>query len=88
MSGLQNQRHSSLSENLYSRMKHLFPDEKEALRSGSILLSNIYTSLGDNQRAEDIRLNRIKEFGKKDKPGSACTEVNGELGVTYVFSQF
>jgi hypothetical protein len=69
-------------------MKHLFPEENEALVSGSILLSNIYTSLGDYERAEDIRLTRIKEFGKKVKPGSAWTEVNGELVVRYIFSEF
>ncbi len=67
-------------------MKYLFPDDKEALVSGSILLSNIYTSLGDYERAEDIRLTRIKEFGTKVKPGLSWTEVNGELVVRYFFS--
>jgi len=69
-------------------MKHLFPEENEALVSGSILLSNIYTSLGDYERAEDIRLTRIKEFGTKVKPGATWTEVNGELVVRYIFSEF
>jgi hypothetical protein len=62
-------------------MKKLFPDEKETLRSGSILLCNIYSSLGDHEEAENIRLNRIKELGRKVKPGVAWTEFNGEISV-------
>jgi hypothetical protein len=85
MSGLRNQRNSGLSRKLYDRMKSLFPDEKESLVSGSILLANIYSSLGDHEEAESIRLNRIKQFGKKVKPGSSWTEVNGELWVNSFF---
>ncbi len=81
MSGLRNQRQSTFSEKLYQRMKHLFPDQKEALTSSSIFLSNIYSSLGDNQKAEYILLDRIKEIGNKVKPGLAWTKVNGELMV-------
>ena len=41
----------------------VIPDQKDTLRSGSILLSNISTSLDDQQRAQNIRLNRITEWG-------------------------
>ncbi|CAF4179566.1 unnamed protein product, partial [Rotaria magnacalcarata] len=41
---------------------------------------NIYSSLGDHEEAENIRLNRIKEVGKKVQAGLSWTEVNGEIG--------
>ena len=81
LSGLRNQRNSTLARQLYDRMKELFPNEKDALTSASILLSNIYTSLDDSEQAELIRINRIKSIGRKVKPGLAWTEPNGELVV-------
>lgn len=81
LSGARNARHSVLSEKIYQRMKLLFPDEKDSLISGSILLCNIYSSLGDHEKAQDIRLNRINELGKKVQPGVAWTEMDGEIAV-------
>jgi hypothetical protein len=81
LSGARNSRQHILSKQIYDRMKILFPDQKERLISGSILLSNIYSSLGDHQEAENIRSNRIKELGKKVKPGVSWTEFNGEIVV-------
>ncbi|CAM4821705.1 unnamed protein product [Rotaria magnacalcarata] len=79
LSGARNSRDSILSEKMYRRMKILFPDEKGALISGSILLCNVYSSLGDHEEAEDIRFNRRKELGKKVQVGLSWTEVNGEI---------
>jgi hypothetical protein len=81
LSGARNSRQHILSKQIYDRMKKLFPNEKETLISGSILLCNIYSSLGDHEEAENIRLNRIKELGKKVKPGVSWTEFNGEISV-------
>jgi hypothetical protein len=81
LSGARNCRHSGLSEKIYNRMKILFPDRKDNLISGSILLGNIYSSLGDYEKAETIRSNRIKEYGKKVKAGLSWTEVDGEIAV-------
>ncbi|CAF4653810.1 unnamed protein product [Rotaria socialis] len=67
LSGARNSRDSILSEKMYRRMKIPFPDEKEAVVSGSIRLCNIYSSLGDHEEVEDIRFNQIKELGKKFK---------------------
>ncbi|CAF4502995.1 unnamed protein product, partial [Rotaria magnacalcarata] len=80
LSGARTSHNSTLSEKIYLRMKSLFPDQKDALTSGSILLCNIYSSLGDHEEAENIRLNRIKEVGKKVQAGLSWTEVNGEIG--------
>jgi hypothetical protein len=81
LSGARNSRQHILSKQIYDRMKILFPDQKEKLISGSILLCNIYSSLGDHQEAENIRSTRIKELGTKVKPGISWTECNGEIVV-------
>ena len=86
LSGTRNSRDSILSEKIYTRMKLIFPDEKDALISGSILLCNIYSSVSDHQQSENIRLNRLKELGKRVKVGLSWTEVNGEIVVSAVFS--
>jgi hypothetical protein len=82
LSGARNHRHSILSQKLYDRMKSLFPDHKSDLNAASVLLSNTYSSVGDEQRAQEVRVNRIKQFGKKVKSGLSWTEVNGELVVS------
>jgi len=81
LSGLRNRRESIVFEQIYDRMKSLFPDQKDALTAGSILLANIYSSLGDNQRAEDIRSDRLRHIGKKVQPGITWTELNGQIVV-------
>ena len=81
LSGARNSRHGILSKRIYDRMKKLFPDKKEALISGSILLCNTYSALGEHQEAERIRLNRIQELGTKVKSGISWTEHNGEIVV-------
>ncbi|CAF4343840.1 unnamed protein product, partial [Rotaria sordida] len=65
LSGARNSHQQILSKKIYDRMKILFPNEKETLKSGSILLSNTYSSVGDYQEAANIRLNRIKKLGTK-----------------------
>ncbi|CAF3356567.1 unnamed protein product [Rotaria socialis] len=79
LSAARHYRHVALSEKLYNRMRLLFPDEKSHLISASILLSNIYSSLGYNQEVKEIRLERIKQFGKNITVGVAWTEVNGQV---------
>lgn len=81
LSGARNHRQIALSEKLYNRMKLLFPDEKSHLISASILLSNTYSSVGNEQRVNEIRSDRIKQLGKKIKVGASWTEVNGQIVV-------
>ncbi|CAF1352240.1 unnamed protein product [Adineta ricciae] len=79
LSGARNVRDSNLSNRIYKKMQLLFPDEKDTLIAGSVLLSNIYSSIGDHHRAEDIRTNRIKQFGYNVKVGLSWTSVNNQL---------
>ncbi|CAF1155485.1 unnamed protein product [Rotaria sp. Silwood1] len=79
LSGARNSRQHILSQKIYDRMEILFPNEKETLKSGSILLGNTYLSIGDSEQAENVRSNRIKELGTKIKPGVSWKEFNGEI---------
>ncbi|CAF4028849.1 unnamed protein product [Rotaria sordida] len=79
LSGARNSRQHILSQKIYDRMTMLFPNEKETLKSGSVLLGNTYLSIGDHEQAKNVRLNRIKELGTKIQPGVSWTEFNGEI---------
>ncbi|CAF1152611.1 unnamed protein product [Rotaria sordida] len=79
LSGARNSHQHILSKKIYDRMNILFPDEKETLKSGSILVGNTYSSVVDYQEAVNIRSKRIRELGTKVKPGVSWTEFNGEI---------
>ncbi|CAF1249238.1 unnamed protein product [Rotaria magnacalcarata] len=79
LSGARNHRNSQLCGKIYNRMKSLFPDEKQSLISGAVLLSNVYSSVGEYEQANDIRSYQRKELGVKVKAGMSWTEINGEL---------
>ena len=81
MSGARNCRDAVRSQKLYNRMKTLFPNEKNHIISASILLSNTYSSLGDNHQAAAVQSHRKIHHGKKVKPGMTCTEKDGEIVV-------
>ncbi|CAM4956079.1 unnamed protein product [Rotaria socialis] len=79
LSGARNNRNRNLSEKIYKRMKILFPNAKESLVSGVILLSNIYSSLGEYQEAKNFRSNQLEELGVKVKVGLSWTEIKGQI---------
>ena len=81
MSGARNCRNSVLSEKMYNRMKNLFPEQKDYLTSASILLANLYSSLGDYDQAAAIQWNRKTDYGNKVEPGTTWTEKDGEIVV-------
>jgi hypothetical protein len=82
LSAARNHRHSILSQKLYDRMKSLFPDRKSHLVAASVLLSNTYSSVGDEQQAHGVRISRINHLGNKIKAGLSWTEMNGQLVVS------
>ncbi|CAM4799899.1 unnamed protein product [Rotaria magnacalcarata] len=79
LSGARNSRNSNLSEKIYKRMKTLFPNAREGLVSGIVLLSNIYSSLGKYEEAKHFRSNQIEELGVKVKVGLSWTEIKGHI---------
>ena len=84
LSGTRNHHRIDLSQQLYDRMRSIFSENKIELTSASVLLSNTYSYVGDYQQAENIRTNRIEQFGNKIKPGISWTEVNGEILVSRI----
>jgi hypothetical protein len=82
LSGARNHRDSALSQKLYDRMKFLFPNQKSDLIAALVLVSNTYSSVGDEQQAQEVQISRIKQLGNKTKAGLSWTEVNGELVVS------
>ncbi len=67
LSGVRNHRNSILSQKIYDRMKHLFPNNKQGRITDAVLLSNTYSSVGEDQQAEEVRSKRIQQFGKEKK---------------------
>jgi hypothetical protein len=82
LSGARTQRETALSQRLYDRMRALFPNQKPDLIAASVLLSNTYSSVGDEQKSQEVRIDRLKQFGSRMRLGLSWTEVNGELVVT------
>ena len=84
LSGARNHRQLTLSQRLYDRMQVLFPEKRNNLIAASVLVSNAYLSSGDEFKANEVRLNRMKQFGKNATVGMSWTEVNGELVVRHL----
>jgi glycine betaine/choline ABC-type transport system substrate-binding protein len=63
LSVARNHRHSILSQKLYDHMKSLLPDQKSQLIAASVLVSNTYSSVGDEQQAHEVHVSRINQLG-------------------------
>ncbi|CAM4928040.1 unnamed protein product, partial [Rotaria socialis] len=88
LSGARNNRDTILSEKIFNRMLSLFPDEKDNLMSGVILVSNTYSSLGEDEQAHDFRSHHQKKLGTRVKVGLSWTEVNGEVTGFSAYDRF
>lgn len=81
LSAARSARQSDLAKRLYNRMQSLFSGQRSDLISASILLSNTYASLGDYERAHDIRDHRLKNYGDKVEVGLTWTVIDGRVWV-------
>ena len=84
LSGARNQGNGPLAEEMVDRMKKLFPDLKAALTSASVLLANVYGSLGNREKASDIRA-QLSQSGARKKAGRSWTLPDGKIYVSLVF---
>lgn len=80
LSGARNEKNIRLSQNIFDRMKKLFPDSTNPLISAAILLANTYTSSGEVEKASDIR-KQLEKSGLKKKVGLTWTSINGKIFV-------
>ena len=77
------QSNSDLSQKFVDRMQELFPSLEKGLTSASILLANVYASLGEMNKTSAIRT-RLSQLGSRKEVGLSWTEVNGQLVVSFV----
>ncbi len=66
LSGAENMNNIDLSQNVYDRMKKLFPQTTNPLISAAVLLANVYASSGHIDKASDIRIQLHKSGMKKN----------------------
>ena len=66
-------------------MKKIFPQMINPLTSAAVLLSNVYASSGEMDKAADIR-RELYRSGAKKKVGLSWTEANGQVFVSLLVS--
>jgi hypothetical protein len=81
LSGARNQKNSHLSQQIFDRMKKLFPELHNQLATASILLANVYASSGEIEKASDIRI-QLHKSGIKKQVGLAWTAPDGKIFVS------
>lgn len=81
LSGARNEKNIYLSEQIFHRMKKLFPDLTDSIAPASVLLANVYESTDDTEKASDIQDQLIKS-GVKKKIGLSWTVMNGQVHVS------
>jgi hypothetical protein len=62
-------------------MKKLFPQLKASLKSAGVLLTNIYGSIGDFEKASNIRA-ELDQLNVKKKVGITWIVTNGQVYVS------
>ncbi|CAM4763497.1 unnamed protein product [Rotaria magnacalcarata] len=78
LSGARNQINANLAQQIYDRMSKVFPQSDDSLVSAAILLANVYGSIGDIDKASDIRT-QLTKSGAKKKIGLSWTVVDGQV---------
>ncbi|UJR30205.1 hypothetical protein I4U23_017743 [Adineta vaga] len=78
LSGARNANNSHLSQNIYDRMKKLFPQKTDPLIAAAILLTNVYASSGDIEKASNIQT-QLHTSGAKKKVGLSWTVTSEQI---------
>lgn len=81
LSAARNQMNANLAEQTYDRINKVFPQSNDLFASASVLLANVYESIGDTDKASDIRI-QLNKSGIKRKIGLSWTVVNGQIYVS------
>ncbi len=81
LSGARNQKNTYLYQQIFDRMKKLFPALHNQLATASILLANVYASSGDINKASDIRI-QLRKSSVKKQVGLSWTVTNGQIYVS------
>ncbi|CAF4025664.1 unnamed protein product, partial [Rotaria sp. Silwood1] len=78
LSGARNEKNINLSQQVYDRMKKLFPESTSPLTSAAVLLANVYASSGEIEKASNIRT-QLAQSNTKKKVGLTHTVVNEQI---------
>lgn len=81
LSGARNKKDGRLSEETYLRIQKCFPELKGRLISASILLSNVYASIGEIEKSLNIK-NQLHQINPNRKVGISWTVINGQVFVS------
>ena len=81
LSGVRNAKNHHLSQEIYNRMRKIFPQLSDPITSAAILLANVYGSVGDFEKASDIR-DELNQFGMKKKIGLTWTVIDENIHVS------
>lgn len=86
LSGVRNAKDDQLAQQVYNRMKELFPYSEELFTVGLTLLENTYSLTGNIEKAIEIR-SELTQSGLKKIPGLSWTVINGQIFVSFQYSQ-
>ena len=86
LSGARNKNDCFLAEKTFNRIQENFSQDRDLFIAASVLLSNVYASTGDLDKANEIR-KKISKVGVKKKVGLSWTEVNGKIFVSNFVSR-
>ncbi|UJR29805.1 hypothetical protein I4U23_017349 [Adineta vaga] len=78
LSGARNNKDIEIAKKIFHRIQQHFPDLKNRLTSASILLCNVYTSVGEIEKSSNIK-NSLNQIGLKKTVGLSWTETNGQI---------
>lgn len=81
LSGARNEKNAYLAENMYTRMKALFPGCSQPLMAAAVLLANTYASAGETDKSLDVRKELDKSHVKR-KVGLTWTFADGQIYVS------
>jgi TRAP-type mannitol/chloroaromatic compound transport system permease large subunit len=86
LSAARNQHDICLTQEIFDRIKQLFPQIKPRLASARVLLANTYASNGDFLKSSNIRMEMV-ESGLKKKIGISKTVINGQIHVSFTMKK-
>lgn len=81
LSASRNVKNSDLAQKTYNRMKELFPDSNDVLTLGLTLLGNVYGSIGNFEKADEVR-RELNQSSLKKTVGLTWTVIDGEIYVS------
>ncbi|CAF0805328.1 unnamed protein product [Adineta ricciae] len=78
LSGARNAKNSDLAEKTFHRIQKHFPQLKDRIVAASVLLANVYASIGQIDQSFSLK-KQLSQSGLKKTSGVSYNEVNGKI---------